>query len=75
MENVHIKEITKIRNELSHSISQDTDSIKEFINRILPKKYREGKYIAERGRILINDEYVIPDTILQTDPLFASFRI
>jgi serine/threonine protein kinase len=49
--------------------------IKEFINRILPKKYREGKYIAERGRILINDEYVIPDIILQTDPLFASFRI
>ena len=49
--------------------------IKEFINRILPKKYREGKYIAERGRILINDEYAIPEEILVNDPLFESFRL
>jgi serine/threonine protein kinase len=49
--------------------------IKEFINRILPKKYREGKYIAERGRILTNDEYAIPEEILVNDPLFESFRL
>jgi serine/threonine protein kinase len=49
--------------------------IKEFIKRIIPKKYREGKYITERGRILINEEFLIPEDILKNDILFDSFRI
>jgi serine/threonine protein kinase len=49
--------------------------IKEFVNRILPKKFREGQFIAERGRILVNEEYMIADDILKNDPLFESFRI
>jgi serine/threonine protein kinase len=49
--------------------------IKSFVNRILPTKYREGVYVAERGRILINEEYTIPDIILKNDPLFETFRI
>ena len=49
--------------------------IKNFVNRIIPKKYRSGPNIAERGRILVNDEYMIPDDILKNDSLFKSFRI
>jgi serine/threonine protein kinase len=49
--------------------------IRDFVNRILPQKFREGKYVAERGRILINEEYLIPDDILKNDILFNSFRI
>lgn len=49
--------------------------IKEFVNRIIPEPYREpGKYISERGRILINDEIFTPDWVIKNDPLFESFR-
>jgi serine/threonine protein kinase len=48
---------------------------KDFIYRIVPKKYREGKYVHKRGRILTNEEYLIPDEIIKTDPYFEEFRI
>jgi serine/threonine protein kinase len=48
--------------------------IKEFIKRVVPEKYTSGKYISERGRILTNDEYLIPDNILKNDPLFKCMR-
>ena len=50
--------------------------VKDFINRILPEKYRktcEG-IIHERGRLLVNDEYTTPKKILETDPLFEEYR-
>ena len=47
---------------------------KEFVNRIVPNKYRDGKYVHKRGRILIQDEYLTPDTVLKTDPFFEAFR-
>lgn len=46
----------------------------EFVNRIVPDKYKEGKYVHKRGRILINDEYLTPDKVLKTDPFFEIFR-
>lgn len=46
----------------------------EFIDRILPKKYRSGKYVSKRARILINDEYITPDEILKSDPFFEEYR-
>lgn len=46
----------------------------EFVNRIVPDKYKEGKYVHKRGRILINDEYLTPDAVLKTDPFFEIFR-
>ena len=50
--------------------------VKEFIDRILPKKYRANDdYIHEKGRILINDEYTTPDELLKKDPFFEEFRI
>lgn len=48
--------------------------IKEFINRILPKNFRYGKYVTERGRILINTEYITPEQIIMSDPLFEQFK-
>ncbi len=51
------------------------EKIKEFVKRIVPEKYsKEGKFVTERGRILINDEYMTPDYILKNDPLFKIMR-
>lgn len=52
------------------------DELRDFINRILPKKYQilNTDFIHERGRILINDEYVLPNDVLAKDPYFAEFR-
>ena len=47
---------------------------KDFINRIVPSKFKTGKYTSERGRIMINTEYLIPDEILKKDPYFEEFR-
>ena len=48
--------------------------VKEFVKRILPDKYQHSKYISERGRLLVNDEYLIPDEILKTDCFFKIMR-
>ena len=53
------------------SISKE---IKDFINRIVPPKYQKGDLVTNKGRILANDEYLIPDNVLRTDPLFEEFR-
>lgn len=47
----------------------------EFVNRVVPKKYQEGKYTHKRGRILIKDEYLTPNDVLMNDPFFEEFRI
>jgi len=49
--------------------------VKNFIKRIIPEKYRYGKYTTERGRLLINDEYLCPDDVLKNDIFFKSLRI
>lgn len=49
--------------------------VREFISRIVPDKYKSGKNIAERGRILINKEYTTPDEVLKNDPYFNEFRV
>ena len=51
------------------------EKIREFVHRIIPEKYaKEGKYVTDRGRILVNDEYMTPDYILKNDPLFKVMR-
>jgi serine/threonine protein kinase len=49
--------------------------VKDFVKRIVPKKYQSGKHVSERGRILTNDEYLTPDYILKNDNFFKNFRI
>ena len=48
--------------------------VKEFVNRVVPIEFREGKSVNERGRILINDEYLIPEELLKTDSFFSRYR-
>jgi hypothetical protein len=47
---------------------------KDFVNRIVPPKYQSGKYVHKRGRILIKDEYLIPNDVLKNDIFFEEFR-
>ena len=49
-------------------------SVKDFFKRIVPKKYRNGPNVADRGRLKVTDEYVVPDEILKYDPFFERFR-
>lgn len=54
----------------SHVPSQ----IKEFVLRVIPDKYQKSKFVSERGRLLVNDEYITPDNLIKEDPLFKIFR-
>jgi hypothetical protein len=50
------------------------DKVKEFVKRVVPEKYNSGKYVSEKGRILINDEYLTADEILKNDVFFKVMR-
>ena len=50
------------------------EKVKEFVKRVVPEKYQKGKLISDRGRILVNDEYLTPDEILKNDPFFSIMR-
>jgi len=50
------------------------DKVKEFVSRIIPDKFRTGQYVSDRGRVLINEEYLIPDDILKNDVFFKIMR-
>ena len=54
--------------------SEVPDKVKDFYKRIIPEKYQSGKLVSERGRILVNDEYLTPDEILKNDPFFSIMR-
>lgn len=47
--------------------------IKDFVDRILPEKYRNSKYTHKRGRLLSKTEYITPYEILKHDELFKEF--
>lgn len=50
--------------------------VREFILRVVPKKFQTEKdgIVAKRGRILIDDEYLLPNDVLKNDPFFEPFR-
>lgn len=48
--------------------------VKDFVGRVVPPEFKEGKNVAERGRILVNKEYTTPNKLLKTDPFFEVFR-
>lgn len=50
------------------------NEVKDFVKRIIPEKYLIGKNVSKCGRILSNDEYLIPDKILKCDPFFKIYR-
>jgi len=49
--------------------------VREFVSRVVPDKYKSGKMVSERGRILSKEEYLTPDEILKTDPFFKVMRL
>ena len=51
--------------------------VKDFINRVVPKKYQKcgTKYVHKKGRILVTDEYTTPAKLLKYDPYFDEFRV
>ena len=49
--------------------------VREFVNRVVPEKYKTGKLVTERGRILTKEEYMTPDYILKNDPFFKIMRL
>ena len=50
------------------------DKVKEFVKRVVPEKFQSGKLVSDRGRILVNDEYLNPDELLKNDPFFKVMR-
>jgi|SaaInlV_165m_DNA_1040744.scaffolds.fasta_scaffold11865_3 hypothetical protein len=48
--------------------------VRDFVRRVVPLKYSTGKLVSDRGRILVNEEYLTPDNILKTDPFFRMMR-
>lgn len=51
-----------------------SEKVRDFVTRVVPLKFTKGKLVTERGRILTNEEYLTPDTILKTDPFFKVMR-
>uniref|UniRef100_A0A6C0EE50 Protein kinase domain-containing protein n=1 Tax=viral metagenome TaxID=1070528 RepID=A0A6C0EE50_9ZZZZ len=50
------------------------DKVKEFINRIVPTKYQTGSLVSDKGRLLVNDEYLLPEDVLKNDSFFKVMR-
>jgi len=48
---------------------------KEFVNRIVPPIYQNSEYVTEKGRILVNTEYLTPEKVLKSDVFFEEFRV
>jgi hypothetical protein len=49
--------------------------VKEFVNRVVPYKYQVGEFVAEKGRLLHDEEYTTPIEVISTDPFFDEFRL
>jgi serine/threonine protein kinase len=57
-----------------YDVPEINKSVKDFFKRIVPEKYRNGDNVAERGRLLVDDEFTTPDDILRNDPFFKRIR-
>lgn len=50
------------------------DEVREFVRRIVPEKYAKGKNVVNKGRLQVDDEYILPIDVLNKDPFFQEFR-
>ena len=46
----------------------------EFINRVVPLKYRKEPFVNKKGRLIKDIQYLTPLHILENDEFFAEFR-
>ena len=47
----------------------------DFVDRIIPEKYRSGsRYVNKKGRFLLDTEYTTPYRVIMKDPLFEKYR-
>jgi hypothetical protein len=47
-----------------------------IVHRITPEKYRSNNnLVSDKGRILANDEYTIPNKVITEDPLFEKYQL
>ena len=42
------------------NLSEIDERVKAFVKRIVPKEYKSGKNVAERGRLLLDNEFTTP---------------
>jgi serine/threonine protein kinase len=58
-----------------HTSKRIPGSVKAFINRVVPPKYRDDqRYVTQGGRINTADEVWSPLKLLEMDPFFEEFR-
>jgi hypothetical protein len=52
-------------------------NVKTFIEENLPEKYKDVPIgiVHEKGRLLVDDEYLTPQQILENDPFFEEYRV
>lgn len=68
--------VPEIKTDLVHIPNE----VREFIDRVIPKKYHSYNYVDSEGktkwnhRLMSNDEYTTPQILLERDPFFADFR-
>jgi hypothetical protein len=54
--------------------SKIPDEVKSFVLSIVPREYQSGDVVAKGGRILHNNEYTTPATILKQNTFFKEFK-
>ena len=52
-----------------------SDKIRNFVRRVVPLEFTSGDNVTERGRLLIDEEYLTPDEILKNDQFFKIMRV
>ena len=68
---------TFIKRGFFHQFMEDSCvsvEAKEFVERVVPKKYQSGSMVSKKGRILATNEYITPDLVLSNDVFFEEFR-
>jgi len=48
--------------------------VKDFIKRVLPPKFRKEPFSNDKGRLMVNQEFVTPEKILKEDIFFSEYR-
>ena len=56
------------------TIPKIPEEVKSFVLSIVPREFQTGDVVAKGGRILHNNEFTTPATILKSNPFFNEFK-